>query len=782
MFKNTIYKNISQYKHNSIFIKFLFTFLVLFIIPLISVTIIYFNTFIGEQHKKILDSDLILLNHLVALTDEKVKSVEQSIINLILLDKTTTAMNLSDPQGQPKAVLNEMRGSLNNLKISSDIVDDIFVYYRNADIVVSTNAVYDFDLFFNSLQKNKTNNLELWKSFFKDNLYKAEDVLPSMYVHDIYNNNMVVSKTAMTFISGISYYEKNPPVVYGIQVNSAIINDMIRKLNITKQGFIYIINREDNIVTSTDIHNYYASYINKDFIGSLAQNPTGRILKAGSTDFCVLYAESGSSRLKYIALIPEGEIVTGSNFIMKSLILLCIALTFFTLLSAIFISGRIYKPINKLVELVDTVAGKYECKNRNEFEYLSSNIDNILKDTRNMDITLKKSLAFSREKLLMNLVKGQYGFMESNPGILQEMDINFNYPDFCVYAIKIDHFKEFKQKYNELDRDLLRYMLSGISAGVNNPNVFSFAASDDEVCMILNFDSRRQPDNYTSSIAQEVNGNVACHLPFTVTIGAGTTKNDIYKISKSYEEACFALNSRKVNSSSTYVEYEKAAFVRSEYYYPIDKERSIISYLKAGDYNDAIKVIEHIINENFKMEITFQQLHYIFSELLSTILKVIYDHEGKIQDIFNVENFGEQLFENETAEETIEWFRSICSRLCNYVTEQQESGNKELIQKISQYVQENYNRDITLETVADHFNISYSYLSRYYKQQLGVNFLDSLYELRMQKASEMLKDPSIKINMVAETVGYNNVNHFIKMFKKYAGVTPGRFRQIAGQE
>lgn len=779
MFKNTIYKNISQYKHNSIFIKFLLTFLVLFIIPLISVTIIYFNTFIGEQHKKILDSDQILLNHLVALTDEKVKSVEQSIINLILLDKTTTAINLNDPQGQPKAVLNQMRGSLNNLKISSDIVDDIFVYYRNADIVVSTNAVYDFDLFFNSLQKYKTNNLESWKTFFKDNMYKSEDVLPSLYVHDIFNHNLVVSKSAMTFISGISYYEKNPAVVYGIEVNSPIINDMIRKLNITKQGFIYIVNREDDIVTSTDTGNAYSKFINKKFIASLSKNPSDNVLKADNAEFYVLYAESGSSRLKYVALIPEDEIMTGSNFIMKILVLLCIVLTLFTLLSAIFISGRIYKPINKLVELVDTVAGKYDCKNRNEFEYLNANINNILKDTRNMDITLKKSLSFSREKLLMNLIKGQYGFLESNPGILQEMDIKFSCPDFCVYTIKIDNFKEFKQKYNEFDRDLLRHMLSDITLGTGNYGVYSFATSDSEFCMIMNFESRKQPENYTSMKVADICRSVADSLPFTVTTGIGTVKNDIYKIAKSYEEACFALNCRKVNSTGTYIEYEKAAFIRNEYYYPIDKERSIISYLKAGDYNNAIKVIEHIINENFSMDITFQQLHYIFSELLSTILKVIYDHEGKIQDIFNVENFGEQLFELETAEDTISWFRSICSRLCNYVLEQQESGNKELIQKISQYVQDNYNRDITLETVADHFNISYSYLSRYYKQQLGVNFLDSLYELRMKKASEMLQDPSIKINLVAETVGYNNVNHFIKMFKKYAGVTPGKFRQTS---
>lgn len=776
MQRNSFYKNISQYRHNSVFIKFLLTFLALFIIPLLSVTIIYFNTYIGEMQKKILNSDLILLNRLVELTDEKVKSVEQSIINIILLDNTNTSMQLNDSKGQSRSILNATRESLHNLKISADIVDDIFIYYRNADAVVSTNAVYDFDIFFNSLQKYKSNNLESWKDFFDNNRYKSENVIPSMNVLDIYNNDIISSKTAMTFVSGINYYEKNPAVIYGIQINSAVISDMIKKLNITSKGYIYIANQENHIVTTTDINSNYASNINESFLSSLAKDSSSRKLEVGGKSFCILYAESTRNKLRYIALIPEDEIVSDSNFIMRILILLCLALVLFTGFSAIIISGRIYKPIYKLVELVSTGTGRNDEKGTNEFEYLSSNIDSMLRNTKSLNSTLKKSLAFSREKLLTNLVNGQYGFLENNSNILHEMNLHFNYPDFCVAVIKIDAFMEFKQKYNEFDRDLFKYCICNISEETSQPHGFCFSSPEDEIILLVNFDSGRQAENYLVNLAQIIKQNITEYLLFTVAIGIGEVKKDIHEISKSYDEACYALGCRKVTGSNELIEYEKAAFMRTEYYYPIDKERSIISYLKAGDYQNSIKVMEQIIDENFKMEITYHQLQYMFSELLSTILKAIYDLEGKIQDIFNIESLGKELFENETLKDTKDWFEKVCIRLCNYFKEQQESGNKELIQKILQYIQENYNKDITLETVADHFNISYSYLSRYYKQQTGANFIESLYELRMQKAREMLKCTSMKINQVAESVGYNNVNHFIKIFKKYEGVTPGKFR------
>lgn len=74
--------------------------------------------------------------------------------------------------------------------------------------------------------------------------------------------------------------------------------------------------------------------------------------------------------------------------------------------------------------------------------------------------------------------------------------------------------------------------------------------------------------------------------------------------------------------------------------------------------------------------------------------------------------------------------------------------------------------------------MSYSYLSRYFKQQTGCNFIYYLYRLRIDKAKEMLKNSGFKINQIAENVGFSDVNNFIRMFKKYEGITPGKYREL----
>ncbi|MCA1321659.1 AraC family transcriptional regulator [Bacillus tianshenii] len=88
---------------------------------------------------------------------------------------------------------------------------------------------------------------------------------------------------------------------------------------------------------------------------------------------------------------------------------------------------------------------------------------------------------------------------------------------------------------------------------------------------------------------------------------------------------------------------------------------------------------------------------------------------------------------------------------------------------------ENYQQDISLSELAEHFNLSSSYISTIFKANTGENFKESLNRYRIQKAKEILSSEDMKVNQVAEMVGYNNVNTFIRIFKKYVGLSPGQY-------
>jgi YesN/AraC family two-component response regulator len=86
-------------------------------------------------------------------------------------------------------------------------------------------------------------------------------------------------------------------------------------------------------------------------------------------------------------------------------------------------------------------------------------------------------------------------------------------------------------------------------------------------------------------------------------------------------------------------------------------------------------------------------------------------------------------------------------------------------------------KELSLVKAADDFRMTPPYLSTYFKQQTGYNFSDYLNRLRIRQAKELLADGKHAIQEIADRVGYNNVNSFIRIFKKYESVTPGQYKE-----
>ena len=95
--------------------------------------------------------------------------------------------------------------------------------------------------------------------------------------------------------------------------------------------------------------------------------------------------------------------------------------------------------------------------------------------------------------------------------------------------------------------------------------------------------------------------------------------------------------------------------------------------------------------------------------------------------------------------------------------------------EIMNYIQANY-IDVTLDDLAEKFYLSKPYLSKYIKEKSGVTFGELVKKVRMKKARAMLKSSSMTVENIALTVGYQNVEHFNRLFKKAYNMTPVQFR------
>jgi len=122
---------------------------------------------------------------------------------------------------------------------------------------------------------------------------------------------------------------------------------------------------------------------------------------------------------------------------------------------------------------------------------------------------------------------------------------------------------------------------------------------------------------------------------------------------------------------------------------------------------------------------------------------------------------------------------SFSSLIQNYEEECMKIGGKKLkkeIAKILMYVNANLSTDLSITHVAGIANMSESYFSHLFKNEMGISFVDYVNRVRIEKAKEMLVRTELRVNEIGSAVGIENSNYFSILFKKLAGSTPIQYR------
>ena len=105
------------------------------------------------------------------------------------------------------------------------------------------------------------------------------------------------------------------------------------------------------------------------------------------------------------------------------------------------------------------------------------------------------------------------------------------------------------------------------------------------------------------------------------------------------------------------------------------------------------------------------------------------------------------------------------------------SYNSRRIEKALEFMNQNFQKAITLNEVAKLTNMANVSFSRFFKARTGITFMDSLLELRLGNASRLLIDTTQSIAEVAYNCGFNNISNFNRLFKKKKNCTPREFRE-----
>ena len=209
-----------------------------------------------------------------------------------------------------------------------------------------------------------------------------------------------------------------------------------------------------------------------------------------------------------------------------------------------------------------------------------------------------------------------------------------------------------------------------------------------------------------------------------------------------------------------------------------------VSKIKADSYNSMRELLE---SKN-TMSLINKYLTALSRDNVEKAAKISAEIEKSVS-VGNILNIAEQLNDklindydiDICLEEQIEkhgMSKKLITELLNK-TESRVSASRYLVVEIKDYIRRNFDSSMTVDSVAQHFSMSASYIGRAFKEETGEKLVEYLMNTKLDRAKELLASGNYTVNEVVHLVGYSQTKYFGVLFKNRVGVTPSEFIRLS---
>ncbi|SEV92469.1 response regulator transcription factor [[Clostridium] fimetarium] len=244
---------------------------------------------------------------------------------------------------------------------------------------------------------------------------------------------------------------------------------------------------------------------------------------------------------------------------------------------------------------------------------------------------------------------------------------------------------------------------------------------------------------------------------------------------ESYNEALSSL----IHSTGTVAHVDDMA-ISCDYEddYPVEEEKAIFESTKVGDLNGALLAANQFFDwmvSNYAdhlMDIRLKVMEFVlWSE------HIYYESGGVTYHFLSRQDYLPSLLEINDLEGIRTWFLDKISKLCRSKVSKKKEQSADVIEKAKVYINEKFNKAISLDDVSREVDISPYYFSKIFKEETGVNFIDYITKIRIDKAKELLLYSDLSMKVICCKIGYSDPNYFSRSFKKIVGVTPTEYKE-----
>lgn len=618
---------------------------------------------------------------------------------------------------------------------SNDFIDSIYIYRKSDDMLISSRE----GVVFNASDPSNYN-----RNYIKlDSVMKAmtspEHVLWSS-PHE--NSRLWTDRPIITQAYSVPLYKPASEKAGAIVINI----DETRFLQSINQysGMDYklaIVDSEGHILAHSDKQFLRSPEHGLPFIGNVIKQKQGfTTAKIDGEMYGVSWVPSANRDWKYISIAPIQALNKQLTLTKQFAAALIVGIILFALAGLQLITRGIS---NRMVEMENTIAHN----------------EPLIRYKILLDLLLNGGLGVTEEEVREKL--GMVG-------------VTWGGDDFIVVTTEIQPSKLALLSPKEQEYVICKLIETIDCYFAEHSACHSISVSPNRVVSIVNFNGNEGPNPELLTVIERfyARSGLMCQIALS------ESAKRIHELSRLYQQSDKYLQYGFIYGYGQFYTSERMErLVDERKYMEPHMLDDLVPMLKACKKAQLHSQLRLIFDFLLQEKVSYMVVQNTLMHILTLIGDAANDFWGEDKEL-DKNTMLTKLRETESLAECSVWFAALIDRYAEKVGSKLGSIDEKFVTRITQYIVEHIDKDISLNSVAEHFSISSSHLSKMFKDSTGTNFSAFVTEQKLLKARDLLlQDKTLKIADVANSLGYYNLPYFISIFKEKYGITPANFRK-----
>ncbi|MGD6842374.1 response regulator [Bacillus infantis] len=253
--------------------------------------------------------------------------------------------------------------------------------------------------------------------------------------------------------------------------------------------------------------------------------------------------------------------------------------------------------------------------------------------------------------------------------------------------------------------------------------------------------------------------------------GIGHPYEEAKDLTKSYHESVLALQKLMQLPGRSYLFGEKQGKTAAGSPPPgYNAEKELLEAVRQADVNHVLSAFDRFMVSHAEEARETADIRRSLQELFVLVSRMLYELGIDYRQVPELSDLDDSavLFEHG---------KNHLLRIARDVQAWRNSHAKDMLYKAKEYIEAHYAEALTLESAAEHVDLSPFYFSKLFKDRFRMTFIDFVTDVRIRKAKHFLKEGSLSLKEICYSIGYKDPNYFSRVFKKHTGLSPTEYRK-----